>query len=76
MRISPLFKKDKLNFLKDIKKEIEIHSDRTKMELLHIEETYDKERVENIKETLKTLEDQNTINNLDNIYLSRNRITI
>jgi hypothetical protein len=46
------------------------------MELLHIEETYDKERVENIKETLKTLEDQNTINTLDNIYLSRNRITI
>ena len=76
-------KEDELTYLKDhgftigdIRELIKIHSDRTKMELLHIEETYDKERVENIKETLKTLEDQNTINNLDNIYLSRNRITI
>ena len=76
-------KEDELAYLKyrgftigDIRELIKIHSDRTKMELLHIEETYDKERVDNIRETLTTLEEQNTIHSLDNINLSRNRITI
>ena len=74
-------KEDELEYLKyhgftigDIRELIKIHSERSKQELLHIEENYEKERIANIKDTLKHLEEQEIINGLDNINLFRNRL--
>ena len=74
-------KEDELEYLKghgftigDIRELIKIHSERSKQELLHIEEIYEKERIDNIKDTLKLLEEQEIINGLDNINLFRNRL--
>ena len=74
-------KEDELEYLKyhgftigDIRELIKIHSERSKQELLHIEENYEKERIDNIKDTLKHLEEQEIINGLDNINLFRNRL--
>jgi hypothetical protein len=74
-------KEDELEYLKghgftigDIRELIKIHSERSKQELLHIEEIYEKERIDNIKDTLKILEEQEIINGLDNINLFRNRL--
>ena len=70
-------KQDEINYLQehgftiaDIKELINIHSERNKEELAYIDSTYDKDRSENIRETLKTLEHQNIIDKLANISLN------
>ena len=70
-------KQDEINYLQehgftiaDIKELINIHSERNKKELAYIESTYDIDRSENIRDTLKTLEEQKFIDGLSNVSLS------
>jgi hypothetical protein len=74
-------KQEEINYLQehgftiaDIKELINIHYERTKNELLYIEENYDTERLEDIKDTLKRLDDQIIVNGLNNIDLNNNLI--
>ena len=74
-------KEDEISYLKDhgftiadIKELIKIHSDRTKKELSYIEQTYDKERTDNIRETLKNLEEERIKHSLENIRIGNNNL--
>ena len=72
-------KQDEINYLQDhgftiadIKELIKIHSERKKQELLYIENTYDKERTDNVKDTLTHLEERTFLDGLQNITLNNN----
>ena len=74
-------KKDEINYLEehgftigDIKALNKIHSERVKTELSFIEQTYVKERTENIRDTLKTLEEEQIGECLENITLNSNNL--
>ena len=74
-------KQEEINYLQehgftiaDIKQLINIHYERTKNELLYIEENYDTERLEDIKDTLKRLDEQIIVNGLNNIDINNNLI--
>ena len=72
-------KKDEINYLKehgftigDVKELNKIHSERLKTELINIEDKYDKERIDNIKELLTILEEKSIIDGLNNMNLNNN----
>jgi len=75
-------KEEELTYLKDhgftiadIRELIKIHSQRTRDEIAFIEETYSKERSDNIKETLTKIEEDEFIDGLENIDISNRAIS-
>jgi hypothetical protein len=76
-------KQEEINYLQehgftiaDIKELINIHYERTKNELLYIEENYDIDRLDDIKNTIKILEEQKIFNGLNSINLNNNLLNL